>query len=116
MQSFPYGQKAYHEQPPISLGELSERDDTMIWSTHLEGGDVRSVGIWWEKNHTSTFPPEIKIMSHIMNYFEISPVIQSMTPSTVTLGQAWSDLGVCKIVEQEGRQRFSFDCDSGRPC
>ena len=35
----------------------------MVWSRHLEGGDVRSVGIWWEKNHTSTFPPEAKIMT-----------------------------------------------------
>ena len=38
----------------------------MILRTHLEGGDVRSVGIWWEKNHTSTFPPEVKIVTLLM--------------------------------------------------
>ena len=110
---FPGGRKHIMNNHYISMGTISVKNDTTIWGTHLEGGDVRSVGIWWKKNHTSTFPPEIKIISHVMKCYEISPVIQSMTSSTVSLGQAWSDLGVYKIgfwSEGKGRQRFCFGC------
>ena len=38
-------------------------------------------------------------------HHEISPVIQAMTSSTVALGQAWSNLGVSKIVSVQKEMR-----------
>ena len=38
-------------------------------------------------------------------HHEISPVIQAMTSSTVALGQAWSNLGVSKIVSVQKETR-----------
>ena len=52
------GRQHINNNHSISIGW----EDRMILRRHLEGGDVRSVGIWWEKNHTSTFPPEVTIM------------------------------------------------------
>ena len=116
----------------------------MILRTHLEGGDVRSVGIWWEKNHTSTFPPEVKIVTLFMVHekkgalpgmcLEISPVtfVYVCNPMMIStcylsddlqhsrLGSGLVEPGCrqnCFCSEGDEREcRLYFDWDSTAPC